>query len=64
MWSRRDICRIFRKAPETIDKYINHSDPRKRLKGYMINNEFMAEKTKVLRFFEYDPYGEKKRPTK
>ena len=58
MWSRRDICRIFRRDPRTIDKYINHPDPRKRQRGYMIKNEFMAEKTKVLKFFEYRPYND------
>jgi len=56
-WTRRDICRIFHKDPRTIDKFINHPDPRKRLKGYMINGEFMAEKSVVLRFFTYRPFG-------
>lgn len=41
-WSRRDIARIFRK---------------KRIRGYMSNKEFMAESLKVLKFFEYRPYG-------
>ena len=27
-WSRMDICRLFRKAPRTIDRYINHPDHR------------------------------------
>jgi hypothetical protein len=57
-WTRRDIIRIFRKAPKTIDQYIYHPDPKKRLKGYMINGEFMAEKSAVLRFFAYRPFGE------
>ena len=57
MWSRRDICRIFRKGPNTIDQYINHPDPKKRLKGYMINGEFMAEKRIVLTLFKYNPFG-------
>ncbi len=56
-WSRRDIIRLFRRAPATIDKYINHPDPRKRLPGYMINGEFMAEKRVVLKFFRYKPFG-------
>ena len=64
MWSRRDICRLFHKDPRTIDKFINHPDPRKRLKGYKINSEFMAEKKKVLKFFEYDPYNEHKKSAK
>jgi len=46
-WTRRDICRLFRKSPDTIDKFINHPDPKKRLKGYMINNTWMAEKRTV-----------------
>jgi hypothetical protein len=58
MWSRRDIARIFRKDPKTIDKYINHPDPKKRLRGYMINNEFMAERLKVLKFFECKPFND------
>jgi hypothetical protein len=58
MWSRRDIARIFRKDPKTIDKYINHPDPKKRLRGYMINNEFMAERLKVLKFFEHKPFND------
>lgn len=57
MWSRRDICRIFRIGPKTIDKYIYDPDPKKRLKGYIINGEFMAEKRVVLKFFQYQPYG-------
>ena len=56
-WTRRDICRLFRKAPKTIDQFIKNPDPKKRLKGYMINGEFMAEKHVVLRFFRYSPYG-------
>ena len=54
-WSRMDICRLFRKAPKTIDRYINHPDPKKRLPGLIINGEFYAEKTRVLRFFRYSP---------
>lgn len=54
MWSRRDIIRIFRKGPKTIDQYIHHPNPKKRLKGFMINGEFMAEKNKVLSFFTYN----------
>lgn len=57
MWTRRDIIRIFRKAPATIDSYINHQDPRKRLQGYFIGGTFMAEKTVVLKFFKYNPYS-------
>jgi len=56
-WSRRDIIRLFRKAPATIDKYINHPDPRKRLPGLMINGEFMADKRVVIKYFKYRPYG-------
>lgn len=56
-WSRRDIIRLFRKAPATIDKFVNHPDPKQRLNGYMIGDEFMAEKKVVLKFFKYSPYG-------
>lgn len=56
-WTRRDICRLFHKDPRTIDKFINHPNPRKRLRGYMINGEFQAEKRTVLRYFEYIPFG-------
>ena len=56
-WTRREIIRLFRKAPATIDQYINHMDPRKRLHGYMINGEFQAERTVVLNFFKYNPYS-------
>jgi hypothetical protein len=56
-WTRRDIIRIFRRAPKTIDYYINHPDIKKRLKGYMIGNEFMVEKSKALKFFEFRPYS-------
>lgn len=56
-WTRRDIIRIFRKAPKTIDQFINHPDPQKRLQGYLINGEFQAEKNVVLNFFKYRPYG-------
>ena len=56
-WKRRDIIRLFRKSPKTIDKFINHQDPKKRLPGYSINGTFMAEKAVVLRFFKYKPYS-------
>jgi hypothetical protein len=56
-WTRRDIIRLFRKAPATIDKYINHPDPKKRLPGLMIDGEFQAEKRVVLEFFKYRPFG-------
>jgi len=56
MWSRRDICRIFRRDPRTIDKFINHPDPRRRLKGYKINGEFMAERKFVLSYFAHRPF--------
>ena len=59
-WTRRDIIRLFRKAPKTIDQFINHPDPKKRLLGYMINGEFQAEKKIVLKFFKYKPYGREK----
>jgi len=54
-WSRTDICRLFRKAPKTIDRYINHPDRRKRLPGLIINGEFYAEKSKVLSYFKHNP---------
>jgi len=57
MWTRRDIIRIFHKAPKTIDQYINHPDPKKRLPGLKIGGEFMAERTRVIEFFRYRPYG-------
>lgn len=57
MWSRRDICRIFRKDPRTIDRFINHPETKKRLKGYSINGEFMAERRVVLSYFRYRPYN-------
>ncbi len=56
-WTRREIIRLFRKAPATIDKFINHPDPKKRLPGYSIDGEFQAEKTAVLKFFRYKPFG-------
>ncbi len=56
-WTRRDIIRLFRKAPATIDKYINHPNSKKRLPGLMINGEFQAEKRVVLAFFKYRPFG-------
>jgi len=56
-WTRRDLIRIFRKAPKTIDEYINHPDPKKRLPGLMIGGQFMAEKTRVIAFFKHKPYG-------
>ena len=56
-WTRREIIRLFRKAPATIDKFINHPDPKKRLPGYMIDGEFQAEKHAVLAFFKYRPFG-------
>ncbi len=56
-WTRREIIRMFRKAPATIDKFINHPDPKKRLPGYSIDGEFMALKTSVLKFFRYRPYS-------
>jgi hypothetical protein len=56
-WTRRDIIRVFRKAPASIDRYINHPDPKKRLPGYLIGGQFMAEKTAVLRFFRFKPLG-------
>jgi hypothetical protein len=56
-WTRRDICRLFRKDPRIIDRYIHHSDPKKRLKSYMINNTWMAEKREVLKYFRHYPFG-------
>jgi len=54
-WSRTDICRLFHKGPRTIDTYINHPDPIKRLPGLIVNGEFYAEKHRVLEFFRYQP---------
>jgi hypothetical protein len=54
-WSRMDICRLFRKAPRTIDRYIYHPDPKKRLPGLIVNGEFYAEKSRVLAFFRHKP---------
>lgn len=58
MWTKTDIARIFRRDPKTIDHFITHLDPKKRLKGYVINGQFMAEKRAVLKFFEYKPFRE------
>lgn len=55
IWNLGDICRLFRKGPKTIMKYVNHPDPKKRLPGMMINGEFCAEKKKVLEFFRHRP---------
>jgi hypothetical protein len=55
-WTRRDICRLFHKDPRTIDQFINHPDPKRRLKGYLINGEFQAEKKVVLNYFTYKPF--------
>lgn len=57
-WSRGDICRLFRKGPKTIDRYIHHPDPKRRLPGMMVNGEFYAAKAAVLRFFAYKPYSD------
>jgi hypothetical protein len=54
-WTRRDICRFFRKAPKTIDSFIYHPDPSKRLKGYMINDELMAENKRYKDFSNVSP---------
>jgi hypothetical protein len=43
--------------PRTIAKFIDGIDPQKRLKGYMINKEFMAEKKVVLAYFSYRLFG-------
>jgi len=59
-WTRRDICRIFRRDHRTIDKYIYHPDPKRRLKGYRINGEFMVEKKTVLNYFSYKPLNTNK----
>jgi hypothetical protein len=56
-WTRRDLCRLFHKDPRSIDKFINHPDPKKRLKGYLINNTWMAERREVLKYFRYYPFG-------
>ena len=55
--TRRDVIRLFRKSPKTIDKFIYHSDPRKRLPGYMIDGTWMTEKNVVLKFFKFNPYS-------
>lgn len=55
VWNLGDICRLFRKGPKTIMKYVNHPDPKKRLPGFMINGEFCAEKKRVLDYFRYRP---------
>ena len=57
MWTKADIARIFRRDPRTLDEYINNPDPKKRLKGYLINGQWMAERRVILRYFEFNPFG-------
>ncbi|MCP4583773.1 MAG: hypothetical protein GY839_19355 [candidate division Zixibacteria bacterium] len=56
MWTKADIARVFRRDPRTLDKYINNPNPKERLKGYLINGQWMAERRVIMRYFEFEPF--------
>jgi len=56
IWTRMDACRVLRIAPATLDKYIYHSDPKKRLPSLRVGNTIMVDKQKVLKYFHFKPF--------
>jgi hypothetical protein len=56
IWTRMDVCRVLRIAPKTLDKYLYHPDPKKRLPSLKIGSTIMVDRQKVLKYFEYKPF--------
>jgi len=52
IWTRKDACRVLRVDPRTLDRYLYHPDPRKRLPSIKVGNTIMVERRKVLHYFE------------
>jgi len=54
IWTRKDACRVMRIDPRTLDRYLFHPDPRKRLPCFKIGNTIMVEKQKLLNYFRLE----------
>ena len=51
IWTRKEASRVLRIDPRTLDKYLFHPDPRRRLPSLHIGNCLRVEREKVLLYF-------------
>ena len=51
IWTRKEASRVLRIDPRTLNKYLFHPDPRRRLPSLHIGNCLRVEREKVLLYF-------------
>ena len=51
IWTRKEASRVLRIDPRTLNKYLYHPDPKKRLQSLHIGNCLRVEREKVLLYF-------------
>lgn len=52
IWTRKEARRVLRIDPRTLNRYLFHPDPRKRLSSLKIGNTVRLEKIKVINYFK------------
>jgi len=52
IWTRKETCRVLRIDPRTLNRYLFHPDPRKRLSSLKIGNTVRLERIKVINYFK------------
>ncbi len=52
IWTRREACRVLRIDPRTLNRYLFHPDPKKRLASLKIGNTVRLERIKVINYFK------------
>lgn len=51
IWTRKEASRVLRIDPRTLNRYLFHPDPRRRLPSLHIGNCVRVERDKVLLYF-------------
>lgn len=49
--SRKEAARMLRIDPRTLDKFLFHSDPKKRLPCFKIGNCIKVERKRIFEYF-------------
>lgn len=55
-WTRKDLCSVFRVSIQTLNRYICHPDPKKRLPSLKVGNTIIIDRKKAIEYFLYEPF--------
>ena len=51
IWTRKEAARVLRIDPRTLDRYLFHPDPKKRLPCLRIGNTVKVERKRLMEYF-------------